>query len=166
MWRPAGGLMETSSLAVADVSLFLDTIVGRCIEGQMVATVKTGDPDMSVAMDAAAAQIPYFIDVLDHYPAVREYSVKVRIEDAENVEYFWLENTRWEGGLFHGTLGNEPTRVSNVAYGQAMSVSPAEVRDWYYLWEGKMRGNYTLRAGLPYMDRAEAAKLSAILDDT
>lgn len=159
------GLVETGSLAVADVGLFLDTLVERCIKGQVVTTVKSGDPNMAAAMEAATAQVPYFIDVLENYPAVQEYSVKVKVEDAGEAEYFWLENTRWEGGLFHGTLGNDPTRVRNVAYGQSMSVAPDQVRDWYYFWEGKMRGNYTLRAGLPYMDPAQAAKLSAILDE-
>jgi uncharacterized protein YegJ (DUF2314 family) len=63
-------------------------------------------------------------------------------------------------------VGNDPTLVKSVTYGQSMAIAPSGVYDWYYMWEGKMRGNYTLRAGLPYMDPNQVAKLLAILDES
>ena len=156
-------LVESGQLAGPDLSLFIETIVERYLSNQAVFKVKTGDPDMAEAMQAAASQVPYFIDVLDNYPSVNQYSVKIKVVDGDDVEYFWLENTRWEGGMFHGTLGNDPTRVKTMTYGQPVSVAPDGVCDWYYMWDGKMRGNYTLRAGLPYMDPVQAAKFTAIL---
>lgn len=160
-----GGLAERGILATANIELFLHTVVERYVTGQAVATVRSGDPEMAEAMERAASLIPYFIDILENYPSVVDYSVKIRIAEGDEVEYFWLENTQWETGSFRGTLGNDPTRVTSVAYGQEMTATPDEICDWYYLWDGKMRGNYTLRAGLPYMDPTQAAKLSAILDD-
>jgi uncharacterized protein YegJ (DUF2314 family) len=160
-----GELVQRGELSVPDEQLFLDTVVTRYLKGECTATVPSGDPDMEGAMETARSLTSYFIDTLQAYPAIEDYSVKVRIEDGGEVEYFWLENTRWEGGSFNGTLGNEPTRVGNVAYGQQLTVTPEQIHDWYYMWEGRMRGNYTLRASLPYLDPAQAEQLGAILDE-
>jgi uncharacterized protein YegJ (DUF2314 family) len=161
-----GDLEVSCMLARADVGLFLDTLVDRYLSGQLVATVRKGDAEMAAAMETAMSQVPYFINILENYPAVEQYSIKIRVEDKGEVEYFWLENTRWQAGHFHGTVGNDPTLVKSVTYGQSMAIAPSGVYDWYYMWDGKMRGNYTLRAGLPYMDPNQAAKLLAILDES
>ncbi len=149
----------------ADLELFVDTMLERYIEGNTSVSFPTGDASMAEAMDQARALVPYFMDILENYPTVEAYSVKVRIEDENGVEYFWLENTKWQNGSFLGTIGNDPERTKCVTYGQAVTVTPDQICDWYYMWEGKMRGNYTLRASLPFMDPVQAAKFSSVLDD-
>lgn len=158
-------LVESGQLASPDTSLFVETIIERHLHNQAIFKVKSGAPDMTEAMRSAMAQVPYFVEILENYPSVNKYSVKIKVVDGEAVEYFWLENTLWQGAKFHGTLGNDPTRVTTVTYGQPITVGSDEIVDWYYMWEGKMRGNYTLRVGLPYMDPQQAAKLMAILDE-
>ena len=160
-----GELTQRGELSAADEHLFLDTVVARYLKGECTTSVPSGDPDMEGAMETARSLTSYFVETLQAYPAIEDYSVKIRIEDGADVEYFWLENTRWDNGSFRGTLGNEPTRVRNVAYGQQLTITPEQIVDWYYMWEGKMRGNYTLRASLPYLDPAQADQLRAILEE-
>lgn len=161
----SGDLESYGMIPQADIGLFVETLVHRHIEGHSSLVVPKADPSMAEAMDQARAAVPYFIDILQNYAAVVSYSVKIRIEDEFGREYFWLENTQWQNGAFVGTIGNDPEHTRCVTYGQKVSVSPNDVYDWYYMWDGKMRGNYTLRASLPLMDADMAAKLSSILDE-
>ena len=162
----SGSFEEKGALSVADARLFLTTVVQRYLGGSnVVVWTGAGDTAMADAMDRARSLVSYFVDILNNYPTVREYSVKVRIEDEAGAEYFWLEDTVWQDGEFRGTIGNEPVRVRSVAVGQPIRVAPESVCDWYYMWEGKIRGNYTLRASLPYMDPEQAAKARTILAD-
>lgn len=158
-------LQSLGMLPSADLDLFVETIVHRHVEGHTGVIIPRSEPSMTEAMDQARALVPYFIDILQNYPDVTAYSVKVRIEDEFGREYFWLENTQWQNGSFVGTIGNDPEHTKCVTYGQSVTMSPDQVCDWYYMWEGKMRGNYTLRAMLPFMEPEQAAKLSSILDD-
>lgn len=153
-------------ISSADPELFVATVVGRYVAGRTGVCLLKGDEVVAKAISEARSLVSYFVGILESYPAVDEYSVKVRFEDAHGAEYFWLENTKWQNGVFVGTIGNDPELTKCVAYGQAVSVTPDQVCDWYYMWEGKMRGNYTLRANLPFLPPEQAAKCSAILDQS
>lgn len=153
-------------ISAADPELFVATVVGRYVAGRTGICLLRGDEAVAKAIAEARGLVSYFVGILESYPAVNEYSVKVRFEDDHGSEYFWLENTRWQNGMFVGTIGNDPELTKCVAYGQAVSVTPDQVCDWYYMWEGKMRGNYTLRANLPFLHPDQAAKWSSILDQS
>ena len=49
-------------------------------------------------------------------------------------------------GKIFGTVNNKPEIVKTVGIGQRMSIPEAEISDWLYKRDGKMAGNYTLRA--------------------
>ena len=94
------------------------------------------------------------------HPGDAEFNVKVKIEDKNGVEHFWLGDLKLDAEPYSGTIGNEPGIVEKVKFGQRYSFSKDDVSDWMYMADGKMQGNYTLRVILESMpqDQAEALK--------
>jgi len=125
-----------------------------------VVGVKAEDAEMNNAMAEAKSTVAGFVERMKN-PQPKDYgfSVKKKIEDGDKVEFFWLSDITYADGKFTGTLGNNPQIVSNVEFGQKMSVGETEIADWMYLDGDKMVGNYTLRVLLKRMSKEEADTL-------
>ena len=87
------------------------------------------------------------------------FHVKVRIEDGNGIEHFWVGDLKLDAEPYSGTIGNEPGIVKKVKHGQKYSFSRSEISDWMYMSGGKMQGNYTLRVELESMSPKEAQAL-------
>ncbi len=118
------------------------------------------DPDMNAAMDAARATLPEFL-ALARTPRAdtRLFTVKVRIRDGEDVEYFWIVPFAEENGRFSGTVDNAPDTVKNVKLGEPITFILNDIVDWSYLEGRRMRGNYTLCASFKQRPKSEAEAL-------
>ena len=92
-------------------------------------------------------------------PGDSSFHVKVRIEDENGVEHFWVGDLKLDAEQFSGKIANEPGIVKKVKMGQTYTFTRSEVSDWMYLSNGTMQGNYTLRVGLESMPPAEAAAM-------
>jgi uncharacterized protein YegJ (DUF2314 family) len=93
-------------------------------------------------------------------PGDSDFGVKVRIEDAQGVEHFWLTDVIVDQEPYSGVIGNDPGIVSNVKLGQTYRFYEKDVSDWMYVSDGVMQGNYTARVLLKSMppDEAEALR--------
>ena len=121
-------------------------------------TLFTGSYDesqMDEAMAEARAKWDHFVTAFEAGDA-DDYSVKVAIEDGEEVEHFWAVDLKYENGKFEGMIGNEPGLVSNIAYGDRVTIDPETLSDWLFVKDDQMHGNYTLRVMMATMDPEEA----------
>ena len=124
-----------------------------------VVLVKAEDPAMTTAREKARATLDTFLAAYAAPVAgSRAYSVKVKVSDGKAVEYFWVKKLRREGDGFAGNIDNEPETVHSVKNGQEIRFARAEVTDWMYLDNGKMRGNFTACALLGRETPAEREK--------
>lgn len=123
-------------------------------------TNKNDDTQMEQAMELARSS---FDDFLLRFrrprPGDSSFHIKVRIEDENGVEYFWVGDLKLDAEQFSGKIANEPGIVKKVKMGQTYTFTRSEVSDWMYLSNGTMQGNYTLRVGLESMPPAEAAAM-------
>ena len=111
-----------------------------------VTYVAKDDPKMSAAIDKARATAPTFIAALKAPKASQSgFSVKMGFKDGEQVEHMWLSPVRFDGTKFHGTVNNQPEKVTNVKLGQEVSIEPGQISDWMYIDNKKLVGGYTLR---------------------
>lgn len=136
--------------------LLLILSVFSCTQDKTV-TVSPGDPEMNAAIARARSEVDDFIKIMQG--GNRQVSVKVGIEDHGKVEHFWLKDVTYENGIFSGLIDNEPEIVRNTAMGRKVSVKKEEISDWLYIQDGRMMGNYTLRAALKKMPDKEAAAI-------
>lgn len=149
-------------------SLFTEWVMNCCVRspGDVVQMVSGQDEDMVAAIARAQQELPA---VLEKFLAGEldgeNFTVKVMVQDGETREHFWLSDTQLVDGSFHGILDAQPNQVTNVVEGQHWTAEMNEVTDWMYTRDGKMVGNYTLRAMLPHLPPNQAAKFGPLLAD-
>lgn len=129
-----------------------------------VITVSPDDQAMTAAISKARETLPTFWRHFDaRASGESDFSLKVRIEDKNGVEHFWVTNIRREGSQIWGVIGNDPNIVTSVRSGDRIRVKEADISDWLYMRDGKMVGNYTVRPLLPKMSKEEASYIRSLL---
>jgi uncharacterized protein YegJ (DUF2314 family) len=119
---------------------------------------KADDPEMAAAFIRARETLSEFWAVhRAQKPGQANFSVKVRFEDANGCEYFWLDPFERADGQVAGKINAEPRIVSCVERGQRASAPEADIVDWTYSVAGKLLGNFTLRVILKTMPAEQAA---------
>ena len=119
------------------------------------------EAEMEKAIQQARATFDEFLERFhDPQPGDEGFAVKVRIEDANGVEHFWLLDLQLKTEPYSGTIDNDPGIVKSVKAGQKYTFSRADVSDWMYMSNKTMQGNRTLRVTLKSMpkEKAEALK--------
>lgn len=124
-----------------------------------VVPVSDDDPEMPAAIAQARELLPKFWKTFDKPErGESDFALKVKITDQNGTEHFWVTDIERRDGQIHGTINNEPRVVKSVKLGEQILVPEADISDWLYMREGKMVGNYTLKALFKTMPPAEVRK--------
>ena len=128
----------------------------------VISQIDPNDPRMNAAIAKARATVQEFIAVLKApKPSYYGFSVKLAFTDGDVTEHMWLMPITFDGTHFHGTVNNQPEKLTNVTLGQKVAIDPATITDWMYIDDLILVGGQTLRAvrdSLPVADRAEFDK--------
>jgi uncharacterized protein YegJ (DUF2314 family) len=109
-----------------------------------VALVEKGDPDMAAAFRKARETLPEFLALARApRPTASKLAVKIAIPAGDDDEYFWVTQFAQRGDKYAGRINNTPRAAKQVSFGQVIEFSEAEIVDWLYMEDGKMRGNFT-----------------------
>jgi uncharacterized protein YegJ (DUF2314 family) len=121
---------------------------------------------MNMAISQARESLPRFWEVFET-PSRGEsdFALKVRIEDPNGVEHFWVTDLRRDRGKVYGFIGNEANKVRRVKLGDEIEVLPADISDWLYMRDGKMVGNFTVRPLFKKMPPEEVERVKAMMAD-
>jgi uncharacterized protein YegJ (DUF2314 family) len=121
---------------------------------------------MNAAISEARESLSKFWEVFGA-PAQGEsdFALKVRIEDLNGVEHFWVTDLRREAGKVYGLIGNEPNTVTSVKLGDEIEVPSADITDWLYMRDGRMVGNFTVRPLFKEMPAAEVERIKSMMAD-
>jgi len=126
-----------------------------------VALVEKNDPDMAAAFHKARETLPEFLALARApRPTASKLAVKIAIPAGDDDEYFWVSQFAPRGDKYGGRINNTPRAAKQVKLGQLVEFSEAEIVDWLYMEDGKMRGNFTACALLKRepADQLEAMK--------
>ena len=131
-----------------------------------IVSVSEQDQEMNLAISQARESLPRFWQVFEA-PARGEsdFALKVRIEDRNGVEHFWVTDLRREEGKVYGFIGNDANTVASVKLGDEIEVLEADISDRLYMRDGKMVGNFTVRPLFKQMPDAEVERLKSMLAD-
>jgi uncharacterized protein YegJ (DUF2314 family) len=122
------------------------------------------DPEMNKAMADARAHLPHFWQVMaEAKNGEEDFSIKVRITDGKEVEYFWCNELKVEKGVVTAMIDNDPELVKTVESGQRIPVKEPDIVDWFYMKHDKMIGNYTSRPLMKSMSKEEKEYLKETL---
>ncbi len=142
--------MKRAAMALLALTLLLTCCSDH--SSDPVTEVEFEDKDMNAAIDDARASLAEFVERLKNpKPTDESFSVKKMISDGEEVEHLWLTDVSYSDGKFTGIINEDPQSVSNVIFGQEVTVEEAEILDWMYLDDGALVGNFTLRSLLKRM---------------
>jgi uncharacterized protein YegJ (DUF2314 family) len=151
------------------MSLAVLAAIAGCDNGggprDRVIDVAQDDQKMNAAMEMARSTVGTFTTALaSPKPGQRSFTVKVAFSDGKNTEHMWLSPVRFDGSKFHGTINNDPERVSHVKNGDDAQVEPSKISDWMFVEDGKLVGGYTLRVLRDGMSGAERAEFDKSVD--
>jgi uncharacterized protein YegJ (DUF2314 family) len=149
------------SLVLAGCGLGEEESITAKADADKVAMADAQDPAMLEAFARAGATLEDFLArIAAKDPIVQEPLVKLKVQDGDKVEYFWIDSpTQVEGG-FSGVVRNAPEVVHNVEDGQVITFPRTQIFDWMYTdsRSGKMIGNYTACALLSHEKPGAAAE--------
>jgi uncharacterized protein YegJ (DUF2314 family) len=80
------------------------------------------------------------------------------VGDGPEVEHMWVNDIQFDGEIISGILLNSPQWCDNIAAGDNVSVSLAEIGDWMYTIGGKVYGGFSIdvmRQEMPDSEREE-----------
>jgi len=95
----------------------------------------------------------------------KDFCLKVKIIDGNGTEQIWVTSIKRREGKIFGKIGNDPRVVRSVKFGQEVEIPEEKISDWLFIRNGKMVGNYTLRAVFKYMPKDEAERMKARMEE-
>lgn len=148
---------------VVGLLLLLLTACSKSKQDQVI-DVSADDPEMNAAIAKARETLPQFWETFDRREHDEtDFALKVKITENKEVEHFWAIDIKKENGRIRGTINNDPETVHNVKIGQRITIPEADISDWLFQRDGKMVGNYTLRALFKKMSPAEVEQYKKML---
>ncbi|MDJ0922283.1 MAG: DUF2314 domain-containing protein [Henriciella sp.] len=124
---------------------------------------------MQLAVSEAQTTLPHFFRQMELPDAgQRSFTVKVGLPTEDgSLEYVWVSDLSRNEATITGRLSNEPFNLrGDLKMGDPVSFSEAEVTDWGYLEDEKLRGHFTTRHLASKMSDEEAAEVLAMMHDT
>lgn len=114
------------------------------------------DRKMNAAMEEARASFPDFLRMLNSdCKECDRFNVKMRFEEGETIEHIWLDNLEIKDGSLVGLIANEPENITNIRYGDTVSVRKEMLSDWMYVQNGRLVGGYTVKVMYDQMNETE-----------
>jgi uncharacterized protein YegJ (DUF2314 family) len=121
---------------------------------------------MNAEIAKARATLPDFYKHWQHPgPGESDFCLKVRLNDGDYVEHFWLVALKGTPGHLTGIVNNDPDVVHTVKMGDRISIPDSQISDWLYLLNGKMVGNRTIRPLFKEMSPGDVKKMKDLLVD-
>jgi uncharacterized protein YegJ (DUF2314 family) len=117
------------------------------------------EEDMEKAMDEAVEKLDKFLAVLKAPKKNQDqFAIKFIVEVKDEGELLWLNELKFDKGVFTGKVANQPALAKNLKMGDTVQVKEDDVVDWMYVEDGKLQGGYTIRTQRKYVQAAERKK--------
>lgn len=123
--------------------------------------VEDEDKAMNNAISTARQTLQQFNDALKSgADSLESFSLKVRYDAPDGQgEHIWLNEINVKNGVYTGIVNNVPDIITQVKFGDTVTINNDNISDWMYLVNNKLRGGYTLRVLMDKMSPAEKEKL-------
>ena len=128
---------------LAASAVYSDDVVKR--EGEPdVVNIADDDASMEAAVDRAQATVDRFIEKLPELQQRGVYvSIKVPINEGDDVEFIWVADLKFADGVFQGVLANQPV-YGSLNVGDPVSTPVEDVYDWFALIDNELHGGFTI----------------------
>lgn len=125
------------------------------------------DAEMNAAMEKARQSVDVFLAALNT-PGVSQSNFSIKagfsVSGSKSCEYIWLNDVRFEDGVFVGAVGNPPEKVDSIRFGDTVRVARGKIADWMFTDGKRLRGSYTMRVVRNRLSPEEFAKFDSQCD--
>lgn len=161
------------SWALAAVLMFVGSALAPLVLAPPASAQITDVSPQNEAVNAAIAQakatLPqFFARLANPQPGDSGLLIKIRFDKRlgdGSGEHIWGKDIVSNGNTVTLTIDNDPRDVKYIKRGDRVTVPVADATDWLYERDGKYQGAYTVRALLPFMEPAAAARMRECLPD-
>jgi len=104
------------------------------------------DPEMHTAYIKAQDQLDYFLKLSNQPPEqTKGFAIKVRLQEGEQQEFFWLYPFEYDGEDFAGRLNDDPSILLKSNKGDIVTFTRRDIVDWTFddTRLNIMHGNFT-----------------------
>lgn len=105
------------------------------------------DPALQEAAHIARSRWDEFVEAFTTSKG-ENFSAKFPFADGDQIEHMWIVVTAVEDSTIRGTLGNEPTVLTNISEGDAVERRLDELEDWLFMRNGALFGGFSLHVFL------------------
>ncbi len=149
----------SAGLLTLDNSLHADNARKRNKSEVRQTAATPQEEEMEKAMDEAVEKLDNFLAVLKAPKKNQDqFAIKFIVDVKDEAELLWLNEPKFEKGVFTGKLANQPAIAKHLKMGEAIKVKEDDVVDWMYVEEGKLQGGYTIRVQRKFIQAAERKK--------
>lgn len=112
-----------------------------------IVRIKGDDGEMNKAIELANKNFGQFDSVFSRNDTtVMALAIKMRFGTTDGGEHIWITDISKKGNHYYGVVGNLPESTKEVSLGDTVKIAKAQISDWMYIQNGKLKGGYTIRA--------------------
>lgn len=164
--RLCAGAILAGAFVLANPALF----AAGTAQGSTASTRRADEGAIRSAEASARQHLNRFLEyALDEDgKAMDGASVRMAVARSGAIEKIWVSSFASSGGdRFIGRVSSAPKDVRSLRIGDTIGFSQRDILDWSLVGaDGKISGNYTIRALLPQIAPGRAAAIAATLSDT
>ncbi len=124
--------------------------------------VDAADKEMNQAIKTANQTLNEFNRALENpAPSYSGFALKTRFNTANGGEHIWISNILRIDNNYFGIVDNLPEFSEDVSIGDTIQIKKANISDWMYLDNQKLRGGYTIRIVRNRMTEQERIQFDA-----
>lgn len=119
---------------------------------------------MFLSIEKAKNTLHYFVKVIIN-PTQNQanFSIKAKLKDNLKEENLWINNVKYDNGIFEGIVGNYPKVIKNVKFGSVIRVNIDDVIDWMFIDNKRLIGGYSIRVARSIMSEQDRNKFDKSL---
>ena len=112
-----------------------------------ISLINQDDSEMTNAIKLANQTLGQFdLALQTKDTTLKELALKVRFNTPEGGgEHMWVSDITTKGNQYYGVVANVPNSTLEVKAGDNIMIQKAQISDWKYIQNGKLKGGYTIR---------------------
>jgi uncharacterized protein YegJ (DUF2314 family) len=120
------------------------------------------DPERKTAVEVARSRLDEFFKAMESTRRGRSgFKIQIASGGEQRAGSVWLDTLQREGPLMSGIVIGQPQFTRHIRDNQQLFFTTKDVTDWGYRENGRLVGNFTVRATLGRLPKEEADRLKS-----
>lgn len=114
-----------------------------------IVSAPANDQELEMAKNKAQSNLAVFVNSFQEHTndTTYQYSVKADFTQNGEHEHMWISLNKIDKDQFIGTLGNDPQFITNMKFGDPITLTKKQIEDWTIMNSNtnQMEGGYSVK---------------------